>query len=380
MDSTRLAKFLYQRIQETIDHIQYISNVKISYNDLETFGNEYISVNYNVEVNAAYYLLDINKQKDLFQGTSSYTFTLSTNKGKHENGIKNKILRILEFRYVYESLASYAALQFEKYSHPGFTTHIKPINFWPVANYIEGYLIKTLDKKTVGWYSSIYDIEQHTSQWSRLHELARTTARVKEKAQFSITDIEISHLFNIDLNSIREILLDGEVPIKISGVKTIESISIHVVKLIDALKKKIKKVTSATIVYTQIIEFLYDEYFPSDKASIIKQQQVTFLNLFIIQAGDVVRLKNEQIVMVDTVTIAADNAIKIKYAVIKTNLEKSERTKEVEVENIAYILKKEKFLKYVSNIRGKHSSLLKKWMVADGIKLDFEPFMPNLTK
>jgi hypothetical protein len=381
MDATRLAIFLQQRIQETIDHIKYISNVEITYDDTETFGNNYISVNYSIEVNSAYEHLDPNDKVKLFKGRENYTFSLSTNENKYEKKNRNLILRILEFKHIYESLASYAALQFEKYRSQDFTINIKSINLWPAANYIEQFLLRKLDEIDEAWWLSVFDIEQHDSQWLRLHQLAKNTD-TKEQGQFCITDIEIRHLTTLRLTEIRNIILDGEVPIKINDIKSIERISIHISRFIEAIKKQLKKGTYSYLAdsYKELIIQLYKQYLPSEIDNVIKRQQDEFLKQFIIQKDDFIELKNGQIVMVDAVTFDADNAINIKYAIVKTTLEKSERTKVTDLKDVKRILKKENYLKYLPNVTTRHTSLLKSWMTTDGKKLIAQSFTPDLTE
>lgn len=380
MESISLAEFFYQRIQETIDHIKYVTKVEISYEDGETFGNNYISVTYLVTPGVEYDQLGINNQVKLFNGKGNYTFTLST-RGNSYNDTQHLILKIMEFKNVYGSLSAYAAMQFEKYRSQNFTFEIKSINLWSAANHIEQFLIDTLEKTDDRWSLSIFDIKRSASQWKSLHQLARNSRGIP-KEQFSITDIQINNLTKLELSKIRNIILEWEVPIKIVGFKIIESISIHVGKFIEALKAELKENTYLPRIdlYKSLINYLYKKYQPSEEANIIQQQQMEFLQHFIIQNDDIIQLKNKQILMVEAVIIGVDNSIKIKYAGIKTNLEKNRRTKIIEAREVTHVLKNDLYLKYKENIAFKHTSLLKKWMDNQGLEFVYKVFEPDLTK
>lgn len=382
MDSSKFAEFLFSRIQETIDNKQYIKEVSINFAHTEIFGNDYIQVSYMVKPSEKFEDLTYNEEKSLFQRTPNYTFSLSTYKERVDE--KKKMLRILEFRHIYESLASYAVLQFEKYLDPATSIKVKGIDMWPDANYAEKYL--TTDLQAGQRSRPYHDFESDVSQWKRLHALADESRKIyaKEKEQFNITDIQINRSFSFDLDSIRSLLLNNSVPIKIKGTKTIDEIQMHTVKLVEALKKEIvnseyvRKYHAAK--YKNLITYIYDRYLPHKKIQIIKHQQTEYLKHFIIQQGDILQLKNMQIVMVNVVSIDQKNAIAVEYVMLKTDLQPGGRTRIIGSGDILFVLKSPFFLEYMGQNLIKRLSLLEKWMLKRKMKLNFIPFDPDLTK
>jgi hypothetical protein len=381
VDSLKLAEFLFSRVQETIDYKQYIEKVSIDFEHDEIYGNDYIQVSYTVLVNESFENLAYNEKEPLFHQTPTYTFSLSTNKGKYDE--KKKMLRIIEFRHIYESLASYAVLQFERYLHPATSIKVKGIDMWPEANYAEKYLSAGLQvRKRSGTY---FDFEQDVPQWSRLHRLATESRKIyaKEKEQFNITDIEINQLFGLELYSIRSLLLSNTIPIKIKGTKTIDEIEIHTAKLVAALNKEINSEYGYKYYaeeYKRVITYLYDSYLMAQKIQIIKHQQSEYLKHFIIQQGDILQLKNMRIVMANAVSIDQKNAINVEYGMLKTDLQLGERTRVIGTSDILFVLKRQFFLEFTSQSLIKHLSLLGKWMLKRKMKLDFIPFELDLTK
>lgn len=382
MDSLKLAEFLYSRIQETIDNKEYITEVKIDFHSDETYGNEYIQVSYTIHSNEKFQNLPYNEKASIFHQTPKYTFSLSTNKMQLDK--KRKMLRILEFRHIYESLAAYAVLQFEKHLNPETSIKVKSVDMWPDANYAEKYLAAHSQAQQKG--DTYYDFQTEVFQWRRLHHLARESKKmyIKEKDQFNITDIQINQLFALDLDSIRSLLLTNAVPIKIKGAKTIDEIKIHTAKYIESLKKEM--ITNVYVSkyeggkYKKLITYLYSAYLPHEKLKIIQQQQSAYLKRFIIQQGDFLQLKDLRIVMANAVRLDQKNVVNVEYIILKTDLQLGQRTRTIEVGNILYILKGPSFLEFMNQTPVKHLSLLGKWMLKRKMKLDFMPFEPDLTK
>ena len=374
MDSLKLAEFLFDRIEETIDCKEYIAEINIDYTYAEYYGNEHIKISYVVDTNDSYESLTFDKQEALFRKAPHYIFTLSTNKSNDRYNENKKLLRIFEFRRIYESLISYAVLQLGKHLNPGTPIKVKGTDLWPEANYSEKYLLKGLRSK----YNYIMDsyFERDARQWSQLHQLAEKSRKIykQEKKQFTITDIEINDLFRISLDSIRFVLLKNNVPIRLKEVKTIDEVYIHTIKLIEALKKEI------TSEYKQLLTYLYDNYLPAEKEKIIIHQQAAFLQDFIIQKGDILQLNDRRVVMAKSVSIDLQNIIKVEYIILKTDLQPGERTRVIEIEDISFVLKEQYFLEFVKQVPVKNISHLSKWMEKRKMKLAFIPFIADLTQ
>ena len=376
-----MAKFLLPRVQETIDYKQYIEEINIGFEYKETYGNTYIQVSYTIFVNEVFENLAYNEKESLFNQTPDYNFSLSTNQSRYDK--KREMLRILEFRHIYESLASYAVLQFEKHLDPAIAIKVKGIDMWPEVNYAEKYLSE--DLQITKRNDTYFNFEVDVSQWSRLHQLAIKSRKIyaKEKQQFNITDIEINQSFSLELSSIRYLLLKNEVPVKIRGTKTIDKIRIHTAKLVLALKKEINDERGYQYhdnEYKRLITYLYNRYLPAERIEIVKHQQSEYLKHFVIQQGDILQLKNMRVVVANVVSMDQGNAINVEYGILKTNLQLGERTRVIGTNDILFVLKKHLFLEFMGQTLVKHLSLLEKWMLKRKIKLDFTPFKPDLTK
>ena len=175
----------------------------------------------------------------MFNGKPYYIFPLSTHAELGQRSEKRKLLRILEFKHIYESLALYVTLQFEKTLNPEISIKIKEIDLWPATSYAEKYLNHALYLK---FKKDLVGFEDDVLQWERLHKLANESKKIyfKDKAYFNITDSKINNIFGLALDDIRFLLLRYEVPIKVKGIKTIDKVYIHTLKLVETLKKDIK--------------------------------------------------------------------------------------------------------------------------------------------
>ncbi|RXK82921.1 hypothetical protein [Filimonas effusa] len=382
MDSAELAAFLFQQIEETIGFKQYVSTVNISYDHGNTYGNEYIQVIYRVTGNDQFEQLPFNERNSMFQMASTYVFTLATNRKRFEE--KEKLWRIIAFRYIYESLMSYAALKLEKHLDPeSVVIKIKGIDLWPMSNYAEKFFLTDTTDRYSNAMLSDFDID--IVQWNKLHELANNSKKIydKEKKRFTITAAEITSISYLNSNSVYATLLRYNVPIKIKGVKTIDATYIHTLKLTEALKKEMNAGDWAICrpsVCERILTYLYDHYLLSEKESIINHQQSEYLKNFAVQEGDIVQLQDKRIVVVCSVFFDSNHSANLKYVNLKTNLETGERTRVIEIGKALYHLKRKDFLDFMSSIAVKHLSILDKWMAKRKTKLMFSPFEPDLVK
>ncbi|WP_300599965.1 hypothetical protein [Niabella sp.] len=380
MDSIKMSDFLFSRIENTIKYKAYIKEVSIGYEYNETFGNSYVRLSYYLDVSDALENLPYQEQDSAFIGSPTYTFTLSTYKD-HGNLAERKILRLTEFKHIYESLAAYAVLQLEEHLLPGTAIIVKGIDFWPEANYAKKYLYTALQddnfKVTYG------ALKNDVWQWNRLHELAKKSKLVylKNKDQFNLTDIQVHQISGIDIERIRSVLLEHNVPIKIKGIRTIDEVRIHVAELVEALKKKLKDDYYRRyhgVTYRYLITHLYNHYLPAEKTNIVRDQQSYFLEHFIIQKDDILELKNKQIVQANIITFDVENNIYVTYTILKDNLQPGQRTRTIKVCDVDYFLSAKDFSVFTHDITRKSLFLLKRWMLKRKKKAIFKPFKPDL--
>lgn len=383
MDSLKLADFLCTRVSTTIEAKQYIKEVNIDYDRQESYGNDYINVTYQLKLDKNFDELPLIQQNDMFKGSPSYTFSLSTHTAWGHEVKKRVLLRLIEFRHIYESLTAYVVLQLEKHLNPGTSIKVKGIDLWTEANYAERYLHTALKESYIEIMHSTHT--EDVRQWQILHELAIKSKQtyLKNKNSFNITDSQIYQLSGIDIGSIRSLLIRYQVPIKFKGYETIDEIYINAFQFVAALKQDLA--TSDYVArykqfsYQRLINQLYTHYLPDQKNEVIRLQQSEFLKHFMIQKGDILELNDTRIVMVDSLSIDHQNAIHIQYIILKNNLQLSTRTRIIKSEQVAFVLKQEEFSVYLlHNTPVKHLSLLKKWMLKRKIKLSNTIFEPDL--
>ncbi len=381
-DSLSLAHFLYVRIKQTIAQKQYIKCVTIGYSYEENYGNEYISVTYDVKVNDAYWAIpSLNEREFMFEGSPNYTFTLSTNTSRYEYKRGSKLLLLLEFRSIYESLTANAILQLEDALEPGTAIKVQDIIKWPHANYAAKNIRAALQDKRNGF--KLASFETDTWQWARLHRLARQTRKIyiAERTRFKLTDTLLQQLSAITLTDIHSLLLKYDVPIHINGLHTIDEVHIHTDKLAEALKQELATTGYRyydEVVIRRLIAYLYDHFLIDQKKEILQQQQAVFLKNLLIQQNDIVELKDGRLVQANTILLDNNQAVHIGYTILKNNLEVGERTRTISLDQVAYLLKEKDFLQYLANNSIKRLSLLQRWMGKRKVPVKAVAFKPNL--
>lgn len=378
MDSIKFSEFLYERISETINRQAYIKAVNIGYYKTESFGNEYIRVDYTVEVNDDFYNLPISSQQ-VFQLKPHYIFTLSTHAKRSGITVK-KLLKILEFKSIYESLSAYAIHQLECGLPAEVEIKIQSIDFWPEGNYAERYF-HTLRHPSYG-YSRYNSFEYDVIQWHDLQKLTNDSKENyrKNKKQFSITDNQICELFDLSLTHIRNLIVRNYVPIKTKGIKTVDEVQIHASRFVYVLKEELKRkyFWSHNTDYRPLINYLYDNYLQSERDEIIARQKIDFLSRYLIQSGDILKLSDGRIVVAESLEINSSNAIFCTYSNLKTNLENGNRSARVLASNVIYILPQKDFQVYKEFTPSKRYSLFEKWLVKNNVEFKITNFTPDL--
>ncbi len=380
MDSLKIVDFLFPKIQETISLSKFVKAVELRFHINESFGNEYIKLKYEIKGNDSYSELNFNDQRKMFKGPSHYIFTLSTHSEIGYRNFREKLLRILEFKHIYQSIATYIAFQLEGPLMPDTAIKIQGINLWPEGIYAEKYLSTPNYRKGE---RNLWDaFRTDVSQWDHLHILARETRKQvsEQRDQMCITDMEISKLFDIDLHRLRWLLVEYQVPIKISRKKIIDKIQIHGPKLIKAIKIELESDDFYGQRYPlcKLIEYIYNTYLSDEKTYLIEEQKSDFLRDFKIQQGDILLLNDKRLVVAVSINIIDQNEIEIEYAILKTNLELSVRTRKISCEKITHVLKEKEFLEYKSYSSTARISIFTKWMTKRQQKFAWIQFTPSL--
>jgi len=376
MDSLKLATFFYTRVTNTIAQKAFIKSVTISFDYGDSFGNKYVSISYVAELNDKFHHLSAQEQElilETFAERHYYTFSLSTHSNRY--GRQKCILpRLLEFKHIYLSLTLYVTAQLEAHLLADVSLNIQGIDYWPYLNYAEKYFTQLYDSNN---YENLLSSHYKTDvvQYKRLHELSIKSKGIyhKQKKIFKVTDHESAGLQLLGMNSIRQILLSHDVPIKITGIKTVDEIHIHVPLYIKALQKEFKVTFDENFYSTDykqqklyqlrcLIEYLYDHYLTGEKRKIIEQQKSEFIKNFFIQEDDVLELKEGRLVVTESITLNEGDNIEIKYSILKNNLQKSIRKRIINLEQVSFYLKAADFKEHKEHVPIKRLSLLKRWM------------------
>lgn len=375
--------FLFSKVQETIAFKEYIKEVEMGYEYDETYGNSYVRLFYNIKAKDAFDELPYSEQEKMFRGNPNHTFSVSTHTEYSRDVESRELLGLIAFRHIYGSLASYAILQFEQHLNKETTIKVQEIDLWPHANYAEKYFYTGLSKSYFKTMHVTHD--EDIWQWKRLHQLNKDSRQIylKDKINFSLTDIELNRLPWIHLSEVRSMVLRYNVPIRVKGMKTIDEILIHAPRLAEALKKELGTEYVGAYhknEYQALIAYLYDGYLPDEKARLVEQQQSDFLKRFIIQQGDILELEDQRIVIADAVSIDPQYNVNVSYSILKTDLQISQRSRTINIAEVRYVVQKHDFLNYLDNIPRKYLSLLKKWMLPRKKEVIPVVFKPDFTR
>lgn len=380
IDSINIANFLHTRVKQTLAYKRYIKTVHIGYVRDESYGNDYIRFTYEINVHETYWKeLDFFEQEFTFEGSSYYIFTLST---RNNYSRENILLRLLEFRHIYESLTAITILKLEEELEANTSIKVKDISKFPDANYASKYLTSSLKNKQRGLNS--YDFEIDVRQWAPLQHLSKKSQKIhkSERKKFNLTDRELNTITNISYTDIHYIILKYTIPIQVEGISIIEKVHIHTGKLVEALKKEILNETLYSRLDSHmakwLVIYLYDHFLVDEKKEIIRQQQNIFLKHFPIQEGDILELTDRRLVIANSVFFSENNKVNVEYTILKTNLLLSERRRIIGLEQVSYILKKSDFLRYIEKNRIRHLSLLNRWMKSKKTSIVTKQFKPNL--
>ncbi|MCL4640901.1 MAG: hypothetical protein M5Z89_18035, partial [Olivibacter sp.] len=228
-----------------------------------------------------------------------------------------------------------------------------------------------------------YSFEYDVHQWERLHKLANGCKKIysENKMYFKVSDLEINKLFDLGINDIRFLILHYGIPIKVKGIKIIDKVYIHALKLVEALKKEMESdvLSRKNRLYEGLIKYLYDKYLGLEKSKIIDIQKAELLKRFFIQKGDVLELRDGRIVIASSIEVNSYDKVIIEYSILKVNLEIGDRKRRVPLDSVRYVANGDEFKEYKGYTPSKRLSLLKKWMSKRKKKVDFVTFEPDLT-
>lgn len=373
-DAMKLAVFLDQRVEETIRERKYMESVAITYQLTESFANHTIRIFYTVTVNHRYEKLSPSRKYALFNGEPFYIYTLSK---QSENNTRQHPLKLLEFKSIYESLTTTAALRLEKALGTEFPLTIQHVRADPSVNYAIQFLTDLAEDCRYLYWEDNDDADQ----WASLHKLANDSRKIytQERHLFTITDTSIKDLLGIDRYIIRRMVTEYNVPVMVKGFQTIETVLIHVPGLLDALRQELRKTTISVQQqhFKTLISYLYDQHLAKEKKNILDQQQPAFIKTLSIDTGDVLLLTNGKLVVINKILFDEYNRLIIEYSQLKKNLDKSERTKAIPPSMISQVLKQAVFRDYIDQARVRNIDLFRRWMSKKTSPVSLPVFQPD---
>ncbi len=373
-DALKLAIFLDQRVEETIRERKFVGRVAITYQPTEIFANHIIRISYTITINHRYEKLSPSRKYALFNGEPFYIYTLSK---QSENNTRQHPLRLLEFKSIYESLTAAAALRLEKALGAEFPFTIQHVRTDPDINYAINFLTGLAERTDYSYWKDSAD----AGEWASLHKLANDSRKIykQDKQLFTITDTTIKDLLGIEPYIIRRIVTEYDVPVMVKGFQIIDTVLIHVTRLLDALRQELNKPTVSFHKehFRKLISYLYDQHLANEKKIILDQQQSAFIKTLSIDTGDMLLLTDGKLVVINKILFDDNNRLIIKYAQLKKNLDKSERTKAIPPSMISQVLKQAVFRDYIDQTRVRNIDLLRRWMSKKTSPLTLPVFEPD---
>lgn len=205
-------------------------------NDHETFGNEFIRVNFLITTNKVFDDLpneeSTTKELATEDLTAYFVWPIASNNNRFEIGHRQRLMRIVEFGLAYQSQSTFVMHHFESVlNDPSVSLNIASIEFWPTFNYARWHLSQDKSELARYWYyNSLFSrFESDVLLHHRLHEHAVNSRTIYKKAKkaFLITDLEIVKKFQIDRIIVRDWMLEHDIPILIKGTKIIDKVTFH---------------------------------------------------------------------------------------------------------------------------------------------------------
>lgn len=391
MDSLKLAHFLELRVENTIQHKQYVEKVKVYYSHGETFGNEYIQVHYSVRLNDTFRSLPEREKmqiRETFTGAAYYVYSIHTAESRFAD---EKFIKLLEFKNIYLSLTGYVTQQLERHLGIDASIKVKGLDDWPMLGYCEKFLDYLV--KYCGQYrrhiNSSY--EKDVSQYEALHSLSLESKKKyrNHKHEFELTDEYVTRASTLQYHEVRRILCKYKIPVQVQGTKTIDRVYINTPAFITALKKEIRDLRAWSfsdyskqkcLTYEVLLEEIYDKYLPDEKKKLIERIQQDFLESFPLAPNDIVQLIDGRVVIVRQVFVNEEEELKIKYCILKTNLEVSERSRVIDVGEVQFYLKSSSLRQYKKLNSVRNLSLFSKWINGKKQKLDYKGLTIDLAR
>ncbi len=375
-----LSKFFSIRLKNTIKYKEYVEGLELSYWRDENFGNDYIRIYYELKASEKYRQLNEEEQKKVkqfFEGSYYYVFPISTRSQRLMYSDSQEFIRLLEFKYIYLSFASFLVAQLEEHFPRDFPIKVKSLDNWPDLNHVES-LFRNINFSMNGYKAQFQsDYQWDVWQWQELHRLGLDSRKIflEEKSSFAVRDSDFPEVYSREFNRshIRSILLEYKVPVHIKGDKTIEEVRIHTLSFARAILMSIKHLQedeswSLSYKLREIYQRRLLLYYLREKASDHLKQLIDevygeqYLDELDLRIGDVLELINGRLVILKALKVKVMDDIQVSYKILKDNLTESSRGKTVSVGSINYSLGADLLEKYKAQNTIIRLELFKKWM------------------
>tara|TARA_R110000796_G_scaffold252627_1_gene389017 strand:+ start:102032 stop:103207 length:1176 start_codon:yes stop_codon:yes gene_type:complete len=384
----KLVYFFDKNLTTSIDNKDFLSEVEIDYEYQESFGNTCVKVSYIVKFNDKgrdLSLSDKIKLAEDFAETSFCIYTLHPSRSY----TSDDSLKLSAFKNIYLSVTGFTILRLEREFGTNFPIRVKSIDNWPEANYAEKY-INDLIQNTGFYKVRDSNFDQDVSQHEKLMKLSvNHILNSRKKKKFELSDEYLVEISQLKYYQIRWIMINNEVPLLIDGYATISKVWVRPLDFLEATKKEIKEKeligrnSAFAHIFSELkylIERVYQDFLPREKQNLITKQKEQFIKLLNLESGDVLELYDGRIVSLSQIYFNQDSELSISYSLLKTNLDLSQRTGEIMLNEIDYFLKYEAIVQYKSQNVVIRKSPFRNWMKKRKLKFNYTPFVPNLVQ
>ncbi|HAA24090.1 MAG TPA: hypothetical protein DCR93_29065 [Cytophagales bacterium] len=215
-DSISLALFFQQRVYNTVKHAEYIGQVEVGFRWDDTFGNEYIKVEYLVSVNDCFSSQAEKEQETInatFTGSPFFIYSISTHRQRYP---QDEGLTFVSFQATYNSLAAYVVAELSNALDAEVPIKVKSAQNWPKANLAKQYY-SYLDRFAQNrYYWGWRDIETESQQLESLFELTQLHAKrmLRQPKRILVKEESLLSYTSISRVTLRGILLKQQIPVR----------------------------------------------------------------------------------------------------------------------------------------------------------------------
>jgi hypothetical protein len=374
----KLTSYFNERLYGIMLFKDIITGIKISLSNDINYGSEYMRVYFEVR-------LDENKMKSLaykqilevdkyFANNShtsgvefnSYIIYLHTSENKDKYGYTNRMKRLKEFYDCYDTLTTLTTMICKSLLNENTPIIVKSIFHKPQYNYLQKFWndIDFEKDNYETYYESDfeYDYLRH-KKLLKLSEISKNDA-IKNSSSYFITEQMIVDTYIINRSTLRQLILDNFIPIKIDNYQVINTILINADFLYNIIlhlefekgvfeddEKFIDRKVREQARWKRLSKFIIEL-----KNKLKHQNKNLTLN---IEPSDIIFLKDEQVSIVNNID---DNDNLIIHRNLRKDMVIGKRYKNTKIEDVVKFIKRNQFEELVGKYNWKELPLFKNWL------------------